>query len=195
MNSDVCTDPPWRDVYCGLGSNLGDPAFNLAHALAFLDRLPGTTLVAHSSLYRTKPVGPPQPDYLNAVCALRTRLSPRALLQACKAYERQRGRREGPRWGPRVIDVDILLYGRHEMHGGDLTIPHPELGRRGFVLVPLAEIAPDLRPPGVPWTIQARAMDVGEQGVIRLDGDQQPGAWKRELDITPWFARSTRTFP
>lgn len=139
-------------AYIGLGSNLADPAGQVRQAMAELDGLPESKLLARSPLYRTAPVGPAdQPDYINAVVRLETRLSPLGLLAALQAIERTHGRqRDGTRWGPRTLDLDILLYGDERLREPGLQIPHPEMGNRAFVLVPLADVAPvALRVPGV----------------------------------------------
>lgn len=131
-------------AYIGLGANLDDPVRQVREALAQLAALPRTELLARSPLYRTAPVGPPgQPDYVNAVARLVTELSPQALLDALQAIERLHGRRrDGIRWGPRTLDLDILLYGALRLDAPGLRIPHPEMTRRAFVLVPLADVAP-----------------------------------------------------
>lgn len=127
----------------GLGSNIGDTRAHLDAALAALAATPGIVVVARSSDYRTPPWGPvPQDDYRNACVVIETRLSPRALLDRCLAVERELGRVRDIRWGPRVIDIDVLVYGRETVEEEGLTIPHPRMGERAFVLVPLAEIWP-----------------------------------------------------
>jgi len=133
-------------AYVGVGSNLSDPIYQVKAAMSELGELPSSRLLCRSSLYRSKPVGPPsQPDYINAVCALETTLLPEFLLLALQAIEHAQGRvRLGERWGPRVIDLDILMYGDWVVDKENLQIPHPELLKRAFVVVPLAEIAPDL---------------------------------------------------
>lgn len=138
-------------AYLGLGSNLGDRHANLAAALEALD-WGDTKVVARSSIYETEPVGGPagQPWFLNQVVAVETSLEPRALWERCSAVEAALGRaREGEeRWGPRVIDVDVLLYGTERIGEPDLEIPHPRMHERAFVLVPLVEIAPGAEVPG-----------------------------------------------
>ncbi len=132
-----------RDVLLGLGGNLGDPALSIREALRRLEGR-GVEILLVSSLYRTAPWGPvPQPDFLNACAAGETELEPEALLLAAKAIERELGRVEGPRWGPRAVDLDILALGDLALDTPDLTLPHPRLTERAFVLVPLAEIVPD----------------------------------------------------
>lgn len=138
-------------AYIGLGSNLDDPAAQITRALASLDTLAGTRLVRHSRLYRNPPMGPPaQPDYVNAVAVVGTTLPPPALLAALHALERAQGRvRDGSRWGPRTIDLDLLVYDDVRIDSPELNIPHPGLAERPFVLVPLLEVAPELHVPGL----------------------------------------------
>jgi 2-amino-4-hydroxy-6-hydroxymethyldihydropteridine diphosphokinase len=132
-------------VYLGLGSNLGDRAQYLVRACATLHQHPEMHVQAVSSLYHTAPVGfTAQGWFLNAVARLETTLSPQSLLSVTQATERRLGRTPGPRWGPRVIDIDILLYNNLELHTPSLTIPHAAMHERAFVLVPLTELAPDL---------------------------------------------------
>lgn len=128
--------------YLGLGSNLGDRERHLAQAVRLLSRAPGVTLLARSSLWESAPMGPPQPDYLNAVVEIETDLPPNHLLKACKDIERELGRLpDGPRWGPRTVDIDLLLAEIivAEPH---LQVPHLELHKRAFALLPLCELAP-----------------------------------------------------
>ena len=135
--------------YLGLGSNQGDRLGSLRAARAALARR-GMRVTAASSVYETAPQGEvlDQPDFLNACLRVETDLSPEDVLAACKAVEREVGRGAGgPRYGPRPIDVDLLLLGEHERRTERLTLPHPELTQRRFVLEPLLEIAPDLRLP------------------------------------------------
>lgn len=138
-------------AYIGLGSNLDNPAAQLRRALAELTELPNTRVFKHSRLYQSKPLGPQdQPDYLNAVAALQTRLEPLALMRHLHDIERQHGRRRSAenRWGPRTLDLDLLVYGNLSLQTPELTLPHPELQKRSFVLYPLAELAPELMIPG-----------------------------------------------
>jgi 2-amino-4-hydroxy-6-hydroxymethyldihydropteridine diphosphokinase len=132
-------------AFIGLGGNLGDPRAAMRAALRVLDGDPATQLVRVSSLYRTPPWGKTdQPDFLNAVAELRTTLSPRALLELCLSAEASLHRVRDERWGPRRIDLDILLYGDLEIDEEGLRVPHPRMLERAFVLVPLGEIAPEL---------------------------------------------------
>lgn len=133
-------------AYIGLGSNLDTPVAQLRRALGELDALPASRLVAHSSLYSNPPMGPAdQPAYVNAVAALRTSLAPLALLDALQALEQAHGRVRGPqRWGPRTLDLDLLLFDDLVRACPRLTLPHPGLAERAFVVLPLMEIAPAL---------------------------------------------------
>jgi 2-amino-4-hydroxy-6-hydroxymethyldihydropteridine diphosphokinase len=133
----------------GLGANLNDPAAQVEYALAELDRLPGTRLLAHSSLYASAPVGyVDQPDFINAVAQVETTLAPRALLDALLDIEHRHGRERSFRNAPRTLDLDLLLYGNAHFHEDALTLPHPRMTERAFVLLPLLEIAPDTVIPG-----------------------------------------------
>ncbi|NHB94208.1 2-amino-4-hydroxy-6-hydroxymethyldihydropteridine diphosphokinase [Photorhabdus cinerea] len=133
-------------VYIALGSNLAKPVQQVKNALAALKELPETEFITCSSLYRTKPMGPQdQPDFLNAVVALETTLEPEALLNYTQAIELAQGRvRKNERWGPRTLDLDIMLFGDQVINTERLTVPHYGLKQREFMLYPLAEIAPDL---------------------------------------------------
>jgi 2-amino-4-hydroxy-6-hydroxymethyldihydropteridine diphosphokinase len=131
--------------FIGLGSNLGEPLKQLQQAARTLAELPHSQLLATSSVYRSAAVGPgPQPDYLNAVARLRTSLAPLELLHALQDIEQQQGRTRERRWGARTLDLDLLLYGQCVLDSSELTLPHPALQDRHFVLYPLAELCPDL---------------------------------------------------
>ena len=134
-------------AFLGLGSNLGERLFNLQHAVDLLRDEPGIRVVACSRVWETDPVGgPDQPDFLNVVLRIETSLSPQSLLAACNRVEADLGRVREKRWGPRTLDVDILLFGTEVVTGPDqagLTIPHPRMLERAFVLMPLLEIEPD----------------------------------------------------
>ena len=155
-----------QDVYLGLGSNLEDPIAQVKKALSALQHLPHTTFISVSSLYQSSPLtkpltkplttpesspqaqSDPDPDYINAVVKLATELLPHELLDECQALEQRQGRVRGPEpWAPRTLDVDILCYGEQIIEDDRLTIPHPGLVERNFVLYPLYEIAPDLELP------------------------------------------------
>ncbi|MDO8953927.1 MAG: 2-amino-4-hydroxy-6-hydroxymethyldihydropteridine diphosphokinase [Gammaproteobacteria bacterium] len=132
-------------VFLGLGSNLNSPIDQINQAITELANLPRTTMLDHSSLHHSKPLGPQdQPDFINAVVKLETELAPMDLLKACQALEQQHGRIKTRHWGERTLDIDILLYGNQLIDLPELTVPHPEMMNRAFVLQPLAEIAPEL---------------------------------------------------
>jgi 2-amino-4-hydroxy-6-hydroxymethyldihydropteridine diphosphokinase len=136
-------------AYVALGSNLNDPAAQVRAGVEALGKLPGTRLLCCSSLYRTAPVGvTDQPDFINAVCAVDSALPPSTLMQALLNIERAHGRQRDIPGGPRTLDLDLLLYGDQACLGPDLTLPHPRLHERAFVLYPLSEIAPGLVIPG-----------------------------------------------
>lgn len=136
-------------AYIGLGSNLENPRQQVRQALDELAALSQTTLDAASSLYKSRAFGPKgQPDYINAVARIKTHLSPLDLLDTLQAIENAHGRVRKVRWGARTLDLDLLLYGGQEIRHERLTVPHPEMHRRAFVLSPLHEIAPDLAIPG-----------------------------------------------
>lgn len=158
------------EAYVGLGSNLADPAAQVRAGAAALARLPGTSCERCSSLYRSAPVGfTAQPDFINAVCKITTVLAPEALMQALLAIEHAHGRvREGvDPGGPRTLDLDLLLYDDLNVRGKVLTLPHPRLHERAFVLYPLAEVAPDLEIPGH-GPISSLVPQVQDQAIQRL---------------------------
>lgn len=132
-----------------LGSNLEDPVRQVSGAFAELAAIPCTRLAARSRLYRTRAVGPPQPDYVNAAAVLETTLGPEALLAALQRVEAAHGRRREVHWGPRTLDLDLLTYGDRVIDAPGLQLPHPHLAERAFVLAPLAEVAADLPIPGL----------------------------------------------
>ncbi|MDP2004924.1 MAG: 2-amino-4-hydroxy-6-hydroxymethyldihydropteridine diphosphokinase [Rubrivivax sp.] len=134
-------------VFVGLGANLGDAPATLAAAVNGLAALPGTQLVQCSGLYRSAPVDAQGPDFTNAVAELRTALSPHALLAALQDLERAHGRQRPYRHAPRTLDLDLLLYGQRQLATDVLTLPHPRLHERAFVLLPLLEIAPEAMHP------------------------------------------------
>ncbi|NWG86984.1 MAG: 2-amino-4-hydroxy-6-hydroxymethyldihydropteridine diphosphokinase [Hydrogenophilaceae bacterium] len=147
-------------AFVALGANLEDPASQVERALPELARLPETRLVARSSLYLTKPVGyTDQPDFINAVAQIETGLSPRTLLECLLEIEQRHGRRREFRNAPRTLDLDLLLYDGLVMHEPGLTLPHPRMHERGFVLLPLLEIAPDCRIPGIGPAAEIRGID------------------------------------
>ena len=137
-------------AYIGIGSNLNDPVARILEAVEEMEMIPDTLLVKRSSLYRGSPMGPAdQPDYVNAVVSLDTLLSPVDLHQAMIDIEDMLGRdRTADKWGPRIIDLDLLLYGTNSINTDTLTVPHPGMHERDFVIVPLEEIAGNLKIPG-----------------------------------------------
>ncbi|MFM2253241.1 MAG: 2-amino-4-hydroxy-6-hydroxymethyldihydropteridine diphosphokinase [Pseudomonadota bacterium] len=151
------------EAYIGLGANLGDPMAALRQALGRLAELPDTEVLRASGLYGSTPVDSSGPDYVNAVACVRTRLTAPALLSALQAQENQAGRERPYRNAPRTLDLDVLLYGSARMAGPVLTVPHPRMTERAFVLMPLAEIAPDL-------VSATQLAAVSDQGIWRLAG-------------------------
>ncbi len=156
--------------YLGLGSNIGDRRANLQAAVTRL-AAEAVRLLASSSVYETEPVGLvlDQPEFLNACVEIETAHAPEQLLDACKSVERAVGRTAGLRHGPRVIDVDVLLLGEIELRGARLTLPHPDLASRRFVLVPLLELDPELTLPGGAPLSRALAA-LGDGQAVRLAG-------------------------
>ncbi|MCT8998494.1 2-amino-4-hydroxy-6-hydroxymethyldihydropteridine diphosphokinase [Chelativorans intermedius] len=162
-------------AFLGLGGNIGEPARAMADALALLDAAAGVEVVRVSGLYRTPPWGKvDQPDFLNAAAEIRTRLAPEALLELCLSTERALKRERRERWGPRPIDIDILLFGDRRISIGGLEIPHPRMLERAFVLVPLAEIAPDLEVDGL--TVAEHLGRLDASGIV---GASAEGSWWR----------------
>lgn len=146
-------------AFIGVGSNLDDPVRQVQTALAELAQLPHSELRARSALYSTPPMGPPdQPDYINAVAELATSLPPHHLLAELQQIEDAHQRVRRDHWGPRTLDLDLLIYGTEIIDDDRLRVPHPGLAERAFVVIPLAEIAPDLEIPGLtaPHVLQAR---------------------------------------
>jgi len=142
------------NAYVGLGSNLGDKTDNIRQALDMLDRADGVSVLAVSSFYETEPEGYEDQDwFVNAAAQMQTDLPPRGLLKLLKEMEQAIGREESVRWGPRKIDLDLLLYDQLCLESQDLTIPHPRMHQRAFVLVPLAEIAAEMLHPIMEKTI------------------------------------------
>lgn len=166
-------------AYVGLGSNLDDPAAQIARAIDALGALPDTTLRAVSRFYRNPPMGPQdQPDFVNVVLAIETGLSPRALLNAMQTIEHAQGREPSiQRWGPRTIDLDLLVYGDELLSEDQLKVPHPAIAERAFVLVPLAEIAPQLAIPTLPPLLTLLAA-VDCASVVPMSAPVRPMPWK-----------------
>lgn len=155
-------------AYIGLGSNLDQPQGQIEWALNALARLPQTDLEAAAPHYRSRAVGPGvQPDYINTVARLRTALTPHALLRELAALETARGRIRDQHWGPRTLDLDILLYDDLVLVDKDLTLPHPRLAERNFVLLPLHDLDPDLILPDGTTLAQLLAR-IDCTGIVRL---------------------------
>ncbi|MEI8701149.1 MAG: 2-amino-4-hydroxy-6-hydroxymethyldihydropteridine diphosphokinase [Mesorhizobium sp.] len=158
---------PNNTVYLSLGGNLGDPARSMGAALRMLDADENARLVVVSSLYRTPPWGKlDQPDFLNVAAEISTALAPHALLDLCLDVERRLKRVREERWGPRLIDIDILVFGDRIIHETGLEVPHPRMLERAFVLAPLAEIAPGLTVGG--RSVQERLAALDSAGIEQL---------------------------
>jgi 2-amino-4-hydroxy-6-hydroxymethyldihydropteridine diphosphokinase len=159
----------WMPAYIGIGSNMDDPQQQVRGAFQALASLPDSLLIARSRLYRTRPFGPVQQgDFINAVAGLLTRLPPEKLLAELRALEVAQGRRRAERWGPRTLDLDLLVYGDRTINTETLEVPHPGIAERGFVLAPLADIAPTLFVPGAGRVadLLQRLPDAGIEAVV-----------------------------
>ena len=152
----------------GLGANLGEPLATLARALDELAHLPGSTLLARSPVYRSAPIDASGPDFFNAVALLRTGLRPQTLLGELQRIEALHGRERPYRNAPRTLDLDLLLYGDERFAEPGLTVPHPRMHQRGFVLRPLADVAPDATIPGL-GRVSDWLAKVADQDIERLD--------------------------
>lgn len=180
--------PIWQPAYIGIGSNLSDPRAQVLGALDRIAAIEGVRLVLRSRLYGSPPLGPAdQPDYVNAVAGVLTLLSPRALLTELHALERTAGRPgKHERWGPRILDLDLLVYARERSSERALTLPHPGILERAFVLYPLADVAPDLDVPGSGRVADLKQR-VSAQLIRVLDADQE------SVDAHAARAQRTRT--
>jgi 2-amino-4-hydroxy-6-hydroxymethyldihydropteridine diphosphokinase len=159
----------WIPAYIGVGSNIGDSVARVQAAFDALGQAERTRLVARSRLYRTRPFGPvAQDDFINAVAGVLTQLSATQLLAAMRGIESAAGRVRTERWGPRTLDLDLLVYGDQRIAEADLTVPHPGIAERGFVLRPLNDVAPTLDVPGVGRVeeLLRRLPDDGIAGVV-----------------------------
>lgn len=154
-------------VFIGLGSNLDDPLAQVTKAITELAAIANTKVVAVSPWYQSAPIGPEQPDFINGVAALETELAPIAMLDALQAIEQDHQRVRDIHWGPRTLDLDILLWGNQVIDQPRLTVPHPFLKERAFALKPLIDIAPDLTLPC--GTFARTALEAADQtGLVRL---------------------------
>ncbi len=163
--------PRWRPAYVGIGSNLDAPRDQVEQAIAALAAIDKTRLVRTSPLYLSAPLdGSDQPDYVNAVAALLTCLDADSLLRSLQSIEKAQGRsRDGEKWGPRTLDLDLLVYSSASIDEKDLKVPHPGIGERNFVLLPLLDIAPHLRIPGQgSVTGLAAAIDTSKPRIEKL---------------------------
>ena len=159
----------WQPAYIGIGSNLQDPRAQVLRAWDCLQTLPDTAAPRLSPLYRSRPFGPvSQPGFVNAVAGLLTVLDARSLLMRLKGIERALGREPAQRWGPRLIDLDLLVFGREQRAEPDLVIPHAGIVERNFVLYPLADIAPDLDVPGLGRVTELKSR-LAPEGLWRLE--------------------------
>jgi len=162
----------WRPAYIGVGSNLDSPAEQVSRGVSALATIPDTLLVLRSSHYKSAPMGPAdQPDFVNAVAALLTQMGPHELLLELQSIETAHGRtRDGERWGPRILDLDLLSFANQKLDQTDLILPHPGIVERNFVLLPWAEIAPCYRVPGLGSVDHlARAIEPSESPITRID--------------------------
>ena len=159
----------WYPAYVGIGSNLQGPARQIENAIGLLAEISRTHLISVSSSYRSGPFGGvEQPDFVNAVAALLTRLLPLELLAALQDIENRQGReRDDTRWGPRVLDLDLLVYSDRKVDEPGLTVPHPGIGERNFVLLPLGEIAPELVVPGL-GRVASIPVNMDEPSISRI---------------------------
>lgn len=164
---------PPQQAAIALGSNLGDRLATVEGALATLDGVPGMRVLARSRWYQTAAVGPVQPDYINGCALLEVSLSPEALLEQLHATEHRYGRVRRERWGARTLDLDLILYGSLQLESTRLQIPHPRFRERAFVLLPLAEIAPDWIDPLTVKTVADLASTVADRSTVQPL--EQPG--------------------
>ena len=166
--------PRWYPAYIGIGSNLDSPVEQVERGIQALRHIENSILIACSRLYRSKPVGlTEQPDFINAVASIITQLDPRELLVALLAIESEHGRvRNGPRWGPRILDLDLLSYGSATLDDDALVLPHPRIKERNFVLLPWQEIAPHYFVPGLA-TVTELAGNLGDDasGIVELGAE------------------------
>jgi len=156
------TPEPLQEVAIALGSNLGESRGTLDEALEALDRNEGVRVIRRSSWYRSDPIGPVQPDYVNGCALLEVALAPEALLDVLQATENLFGRVRAERWGPRTLDLDLILYGQQRITTERLEVPHPRMAERAFVLLPLAEIAAE-------WVDPVSGRPVGELAAALSD--------------------------
>ncbi len=172
-----------QPVYIGIGSNLGDAAANVRAAIERLRRSPDIQLLRCAALYGSKPFGPvAQDDFVNTVVEIACNLGPPELLRRLKQLEQEMGRKHGERWGPREIDLDILVFAAEQWHSAELNLPHPGIAERAFVLLPLAELAPTMKlsngasicelaarvAPGLAWRLDDSFQVLGTPAPVKL---------------------------
>lgn len=164
----------WRPAYIGIGSNLDSPRQQVVRSVAELRKLADCRVTGVSSLYRSAPMGPPeQPDFVNAVAALLTTLGPHELLRALQDIENAHGRRRGgERWGPRTLDLDLLVFSDIRLSDDTLTVPHPGIRERNFVLLPLCELVPQLTIPGLGKVTELAAVVANSDARIEIIGPE-----------------------
>ncbi|MGI9262307.1 MAG: 2-amino-4-hydroxy-6-hydroxymethyldihydropteridine diphosphokinase [Woeseiaceae bacterium] len=163
--------PHWRPAYIGIGSNLDSPSEQVERGIAALANIAKSLLVLQSGQYRSAPMGPAgQPDFANAVAAILTQLGPHELLGEMQSIELAHGRkRDGDRWGPRTLDLDLLSFSNQAFSDESLTLPHPGIARRNFVLLPWRQIAPHVRVPGLASVAElARTVSLREPEIERM---------------------------
>ncbi len=156
------------DVYIGLGSNLDDPKQQVIRAVESLKMLPDTVWVAQSSWYKSEAIGPEQPNFINGVARIQTQLAPEILLDALQAIEQDHQRVRTQHWGPRTLDLDILLWGQEVLNSARLTVPHAFLKERCFVILPLLELAPSLMLP-CGTALSSLTAQCGQQNIVKLN--------------------------
>jgi len=156
-------------VFIGLGSNLGDRKKNIENSVDLLVGTKKTNLLKRASYYETEPIGPNQPWFINTAIKVETSLSPEGLLDSCKEVERRIGRFDTSHWGPRLVDLDLLLFGDRVLNNGRLEIPHPQMEKREFVLRPLIELEPELIHPELDFPLKGLLTKTEEdKKVIKL---------------------------
>lgn len=169
-------------IILGLGTNVGERELNLSRALQMMDSRYGINIKAVSSIYETAPYGvTDQADFLNMTVLVETGLKPLELLQACLSVEREMGRVRTRRWGPRIIDIDLLLYDDIKLSTAELTLPHPGIMQRGFVIIPLKDIAPDFFLPNGRTVSDTAVEFAGDEGAVRLWKDVRWDLYSRRL--------------
>ncbi|MBM38326.1 MAG: 2-amino-4-hydroxy-6-hydroxymethyldihydropteridine diphosphokinase [Woeseia sp.] len=159
----------WYPAYIGIGSNIEDPILQVKTSFSLLEQIPLTRLINKSSLYRSKPFGPiDQPDFTNAAAAIVTQLSALDLLKELKKIEHERGRKRSEiRWGPRSLDLDLLIYSNQIINEKNLIVPHPGISERNFVLLPLGELAPELYVPKL-GRIKNLIPNISKTGILQI---------------------------